>query len=349
MNSTITLPEIAEALASTAGVDSDKATRFVVQLFSAVEAWLAASRKANIPGIGTFSATEDGLVFVPDTSLASAINAPFAIFAPVELSAEDARRFEVEEDTVAEAAVHTEAPREIREVLPPVYVPEEEPATSTEPAPVSISEPANEESIPEVEPQQPDAAQQPQITENPENDTVATLPEPQIIYVARRNPWPWVVALIALVAGFAGGYCLGNYSSAATAAATEPVEAKELPATTSTDSVPYAAEAASQVVAQDTVAVQESPAVAAEVKKEPVYDTVGTSRYLTTIARDHYGRKDYWVFIYETNAARLKSPNLISPGTRVEIPYLGEHPALNPDLRARARKLAAEYAERYNL
>lgn len=344
MNSTITLPEIADALAAAAGIDRDKATRFVVQLFSAVEAQLATSRKAHLPGIGTFTNTPDGLVFVPDTELASAINAPFAIFAPVELSPEDASRFEVEEKTPEEIIAEPVTEPDATETVPPAYVPEavEEPASEPEPADTEYSEP-------EYEPQQPETEEQPEIREDPEPAYTAAQLDPQIIYVARRNPWPWVVALIALVAGFAGGYCLGNYTSNSSAAYAEPPEAKEIPAPTPPDSVAAATEAPEQAGEEDSVVADESPEISAETKKEPVFDTVGTTRYLTTIARDHYGRKDYWVFIYEANASRLKSPNLIPPGTRVEIPDLGAHPALNPELRARARKLAAEYADRYNL
>ena len=84
-------------------------------------------------------------------------------------------------------------------------------------------------------------------------------------------------------------------------------------------------------------------------EKAPVYDTVSPSRYLTTIARDHYGRKDYWVFIYEANTDRLNHPNRISPGTQVVIPDLGDGAAANPALRARARSLATEIYNRYDM
>lgn len=348
MNSTITLPEIAAALAAAAGVDNDTATRFVAQLFAAVETQLASTRKAEVKGLGTFTVTDAGISFVPDAALAAAVNAPFAMFAPVELSEEAAREFALEqepqpESTAAEAEIE-EKVEAVAEVVPPAYVPE--------PAPVApaAEEPAEaEDSAPEAELQEEPAEEESEeIAEA--SHTVAEQPEPQIIYVARRNPWPWVVALIALVAGFAGGYCLGHYSGTLPGAAEKAVDAFEVIVEEDEPAVPAVVpDTVSVDTPEDSVAPEPAAEPKAEAKREPVYDTVGSSRFLTTIARDHYGRKDYWVFIYEANASRLKSPNLIAPGTRVEIPYLGEHPALDPELRARARKLAAEFSERYNL
>ena len=380
MNSTATLPEIAEALAAAAGVDRDTATRFVVQLFSAVEAQLATTGKATLSGIGSFSNTARGIVFEPDPALAAAINAPFAIFAPMELSEEAARDFAHAEpaattpelEPVAEILTTT-APEPEEEVLPPVYVPQLTLKEEPEAEEITDTKEENNEEHQEIEPDVADGDQDAEAVEEEEGEEgeegdeeeegeeevekeeQKPQPEPQIIYVARRNSWPWVVALIALVAGFAGGYCLGNYSG--NVRETAPTVAEEVvslpPAVADTDTVAYKAVADTMITTANTDSVAEpaaaAPTPAEPEKKEPVYDTVGTSRYLTTIARDHYGRKDYWVFIYEANSQRLKSPNLISPGTRVVIPDLGEHPALNPELRARSRKLAAEYAERYNL
>ncbi|MDE6286612.1 MAG: hypothetical protein K2L99_06440, partial [Muribaculaceae bacterium] len=302
MNSTLTLPDIAETLAAAAGTDRDTATRFVVQLFAAVETQLAASRKAYVPGIGTFSCSARGLDFTPDTDLATAINAPFPIFSPVELTPEAAAEFESEE---------TPAPKEEPAVtLPPAYIPVPEAAeretvtvAEVEPEPEPESEPGPEAE--EESPKQPEVEEQPETREYEPAATAQN--EPQIIYVARRNPWPWVVALIALVAGFAGGYCLGHYSSGVNAAVPGLVEANEIPAPAVTDTVAAAADTAAAIVEEDSATVAPAPAVKTEAAlREPVYDTVGSSRYLTTIARDHYGRKDYWVFIYEANASRLK-------------------------------------------
>jgi hypothetical protein len=62
------------------------------------------------------------------------------------------------------------------------------------------------------------------------------------------------------------------------------------------------------------------PAQQAEAKaKEPRYDTITSTCFLTTLARKYFGEMDYWVFIYDAN--NLGNPNVISPGTKVRIPY----------------------------
>lgn len=57
----------------------------------------------------------------------------------------------------------------------------------------------------------------------------------------------------------------------------------------------------------------------------PVYDTVTSSRYLTTIAREHYGNPNLWPFIYVENQDKLGHPDKISPGTKVVVPPLSKY------------------------
>ena len=64
-----------------------------------------------------------------------------------------------------------------------------------------------------------------------------------------------------------------------------------------------------------------------------VYDTVTTTRYLTTIAKEHYGNFNLWPIIYEENKAFLGHPDRIRPGTRVVVPPLSKYNVdpKNPD------------------
>lgn len=64
--------------------------------------------------------------------------------------------------------------------------------------------------------------------------------------------------------------------------------------------------------------VSEVKAEAAPKSDEPVYDTVSST--LTALARKHYGKTSYWVYIFEANSSKLKNPNLVAPGTKVLIP-----------------------------
>lgn len=54
----------------------------------------------------------------------------------------------------------------------------------------------------------------------------------------------------------------------------------------------------------------------------PVYDTVTKTRYLTTIAQEHYGNFNFWPYIYEENSDILGHPDRIKPGTQVVVPPL---------------------------
>lgn len=56
-----------------------------------------------------------------------------------------------------------------------------------------------------------------------------------------------------------------------------------------------------------------------------VYDTIGKTRYLTTMAKAHYGNYNLWPVIYEENKAKLGHPDRIRPGTPVVIPKLSKY------------------------
>lgn len=333
MNKTLTLPEIAAQTAQAAGCDNDTATRFIVGLFAAVESSLAADGTATVKGIGTFrrdASAPGGVLFTPDKGLADAVNAPFSAFAPLPLPAD--------------------APADIfeEEVTPA----EETPATEPEPAPEPETEP---EAEPEIQPapepeEEPDDEPTPETEPEPEDEPEAEPEsEPEVIYVTRRSTWPWIAAVAMLVIGFAAGFFAGNRNSAVVGI--EPLPDTLLAVAETPDTIATAvAEPADTMTAApaepDTAATVPAPQ---PQQKEPVYDTVSSTRFLTTIARDHYGRKDFWVFIYEANADKLRHPNRIRPGTRVVIPDLGDHAALDADTRKRAHELATEIYNRYDM
>lgn len=56
-----------------------------------------------------------------------------------------------------------------------------------------------------------------------------------------------------------------------------------------------------------------------------VYDTIGKTRYLTTMAKAHYGNYNLWPVIYEENKTKLGHPDRIRPGTPVVIPKLSKY------------------------
>ncbi|MDE6560119.1 MAG: HU family DNA-binding protein [Muribaculaceae bacterium] len=80
-----------------------------------------------------------------------------------------------------------------------------------------------------------------------------------------------------------------------------------------------------------------------------VYDTIGTTRYLTTMAKAHYGNYNLWPYIYQENQSFLGHPDRIRPGTPVVIPKLSKY-GVDPNNSAdieKAKKLGVEIYARY--
>lgn len=80
-----------------------------------------------------------------------------------------------------------------------------------------------------------------------------------------------------------------------------------------------------------------------------VYDTISTTRYLTTMAKAHYGNYNLWPYIYEENKSFLGHPDRIRPGTPVVIPKLSKYGVdanNNADIE-KAKKLGVEIYARY--
>lgn len=95
------------------------------------------------------------------------------------------------------------------------------------------------------------------------------------------------------------------------------------------DGSSVAPSAASTTAASNAGEARED-AVPTRASDEPVYDVVSTTRYLTTMAKEHYGNFNLWPIIYEENQSFLGHPDRIKPGTQVVIPPLSKY-KVNPD------------------
>lgn len=98
--------------------------------------------------------------------------------------------------------------------------------------------------------------------------------------------------------------------------------------------------------ANNTAANNAAPTKASDVK----YDTVTTTRYLTSISKEHYGNYHFWPYIYLENENILGHPDRIKPGTKVKVPSLSKYgvdPKKPADV-AKAKKLGQEIYKRFN-
>lgn len=81
----------------------------------------------------------------------------------------------------------------------------------------------------------------------------------------------------------------------------------------------------------------------------PIKDKITKTRYLTTMARDHYGAYELWPYIYDANPG-LGHPSRIRPGTTIMVPSLsslGIDPK-NPQVIQVAKSKGAAIYARYN-
>lgn len=103
------------------------------------------------------------------------------------------------------------------------------------------------------------------------------------------------------------------------------------------------AEKPAQTAAADTEVAPTKPS------DQKQYDTITKTRYLTTMAKDHYGNYHLWPYIYKENAAFLGHPDRIRPGTRVVIPDLKKY-GINPNNPAdiaKAKQLGTQIYAKY--
>lgn len=254
----------------------------------------------------------------------------------------------------------------VTDTIPDTGVPETEPEPETETVPEPQHEPETEpqpQPAPEPEPI-PAPAPQPLRKPRTINETysqttrtyTATTPEPvreeRIVKVVDRRPNRSTVALaavIALVAGLVIGYLaydwlnfngprnveisaekVNVHPAVPVVFETDTTATEVVPADTARNAAAAAENRAAQSVSAETVKASVT-----------VTDTVGGRRYLSVIARQHYGKDIFWVYIYEENKDRISNPNNVPEGLVVIIPPAEKYnidPASKESVHAAERK-----------
>lgn len=350
--STMSLPQLIDALIATGIADSATIRNFIQEFTAIIEGTLARGESVSVKGIGTFHAVEVAdelyIEFAPDATLAETVNAPFSIFEPVELPD---NLTDADMETAEMACNETEP---ASQPCPPPIPPRREAAASEPAATSPVSAPAPDPII--ETPVQPEHAEPEHKTaapvsgnNEPEQAPHNTLPTKEIEKIiehervvevrdhsSHHTLHILIASLLSLVAGLAIGYFTNNRLNlshiknvnieAEGVNVISKTEAKEGKSATA-DSVASVAAGHSDSIPADTVSPgQGSTAVEPEAKtvETPraaiVTDTVKANRYLTTMARRHYGKKIFWVYIYEENKNIIDDPDHIAPNTVVVIP-----------------------------
>lgn len=250
-------------------------------------------------------------------------------------------------DTVADTSAPETEPEPETETVPE---PQREPETEPQPAPAPEPEP-----IPTPQPAPKPRTINETYSQTTRTYTAAThepVREERIVKVVDRRPNRSTVALaavIALVAGLVIGYLAYDWLNFNGPRNVE-ISAEKVNVHPSVPVVFETDTTATEVVPADTArnaaataenrAAQTAPA---ETAKAPaiVTDTVGGRRYLSVIARQHYGKDIFWVYIYEDNKDRISNPNNVPEGLVVVIPPAEKYnidPASKESVHAAERK-----------
>lgn len=252
-----------------------------------------------------------------------------------------------EEEPIAEKDDNSEESETTREE-PPVESGVKEPVVESKEEPVETEDNSEEA---------PAASEEfnAETEEYPAETEPLYAPEPQVVKVVVREH-PWLTGILAGIAGILIGLVAGyflyphlNLNGIRNVELTAGnVNLTEDPALRESESEPGAdadsiatekervVETADSTVRPDDAAEAAAPATTAPV----IYDTIRGNRYLTTMARQHYGRKIFWVYIYEENKSVISDPDNIAPNTVVVIP-----PAEKYGIKA-GDKISEQAAER---
>ena len=265
------MAELADMLAQKVGISKREAQQFLTDFVETIQDGVNNDKLVKIKGLGTFKVIDvdaresvnvntgervtidshQKLTFTPDAAMKELVNKPFSQFETVVLN--DGVEFD-DEPEVEEPAIAEETPEPVVEPTPepepePVVVPE------PEPEPVVVPEPEPEPTIvPEPEPEPvvvPEPEPEPEPMPEPEPEAAPAPVEEDVAEEAEEKSasywWLWLlIAIIACVISFAGGYLYGRH-----------MDMQEL----------FAEDASA-----DTAAVQEAPVV--EVKDTAKVDTM---------------------------------------------------------------------------
>lgn len=307
MNEKISFQQLSELLSEITGSSVATSELFIKEFFAVISDALTKGETVKIKCLGTFSPSgmpDKPVIYAPDEELAEAINMPFACFEAVELNddiSDDALNECNDEHQNKPYNTDVEQKNELSSTAEEFDIVEttEEGQNNTE-TPITeiakIEQESASDSVDEVVTKidETQEAREPIISEE-------VLDEAEDEGERKSLLWLWIC--ISLIIGLFIGYLIGNIYPYDTTKTNKNEVAKDIPLlcdSIATDSI---------IETADTIA---TPIV--------ITDTIGKTRFLTTMARQYYGEMSFWVYIYEENKDILGNPNRIKPGTTVIIP-----------------------------
>ena len=365
MENRITISILATRLADGTGRSRKSCEEFIKEFFKLAADVLSEGENLRIKGFGSFKVTtvdargsidvttgrpnqidsHKKVVFTPSKEMAAIINAPFEIFESVELEDDDPladlnventlipKEEKEPADNILEAGSAEENYDD--EITEEAYVGESDSKKNVESIDQSAASSVNnDDEIKEI----PVDIEKKQPTENGFIKEPFNVRDQEVIYI--ENPIHFkrgiivgslatlVLCLIIFMLGCFLGWWPVNFESAKEKVMTEIVEQPEDVSTEQTDTI-------------ENIILQKETEPQTPQPTKTIYDTVTKTRYLTTIAREHYGNYHFWPYIYMENEKILGHPDRITPGTKVVVPPLSKYgvDATNKTDEKEAKKL----------
>ncbi|MCM1020731.1 MAG: hypothetical protein NC343_01205 [Muribaculum sp.] len=356
----VNLAQLSDAICQATSVPRDEVEKFVISLTGEISARLAAGERAEVPGLGTFvvgGMNDNTVMWCPDEALQQQVNAPFSFFEPVELanglSAEmldqpmvlSQSGFEQETDSETDM-LHIGTKEDNTNDTEAVEAVESEQVQKKEPEPVNVEE---------LDPETSADGNSPDKAEEPANDQLED-PVPQPV----KGHFGWMELLLGMVIGLIVGFIAAIYSPNPQLLPIRQALSGDYVAEIEEDTTAvFQAETINMIVNADTATIAVEASTVAMTEKQPatvvdeakpsvadneIYDTVTSSRYLTTMARKYYGDYHFWIYIYLYNKDIIANPDRIPAGTRVKIPRASAYgiDANSPQSVAKAQRLIEE-------
>lgn len=328
MKNKVTLPELIAKVATATSTTKRMSELFLRELFATITHALENGENVSIKDVGQFKISDSGgshdIIFKPSKRLAEMLNQPFDAFVPIELDddVDDEMLSMLSGDATIEASssesIDMPSEHEPAELIPHPFT-----TQSTEVADEGNCDDADAAEGPVAEP----------ALNEQEHLSGAVVASPENAGTGSEAPTARVVQPTTdgtTVDSSQATDDRSHNSDEASANASKMQFYKGI-ATGAIGMlliglVAWLIMRPSQVAdevapATDTTSTINTDSVAAE--PEPVKlvtDTTSATMYLSRIAKKHYGKAEFWVYIYEENKSLIKDPNNIPPGTIVVIP-----------------------------
>lgn len=361
MDNKVLISSLASSLAQSSGKTKKLCEDFLREFFRVASECLETGESLKIKGFGTFKLVEvesrsgvnvstgerqeiagyKKVVFTPAKELATEINAPFQDFESVEIDDELPEDIEPE-DTEEEASVEeiVEEPHDSQPESQPESAEQQNPESDSKPGSQEQDYPATENDVETgiIEAGSDEEAEDDEITYQAYQETEEEKVELPVYEDEEESPKNrfgigFLLGALSMFAVCAVIFMLGCFFDWWPVNFGNPRPVADI----------------EKVVAQDEAAEEASLEEETREEVPPVYDTVSTTRFLTTIAREHYGDFNFWPYIYLENESILGHPDRITPGTKVVVPELSKYGVdpKNPADVAAAKKKSMEIYSRF--